>query len=199
DPIYAHLIADAGLTDAERLDMLRERYLGVGQNLPRRYSISAEDLTLGPALDLARFAPGPATRREAWEILGQTGERPFAQFLVDALRSDRDATVRQAAAEGLYHHTNDPVVRAALESAAAGDPSFAVREYSRWPLMGVAERRSRIESGLRDPSSSPGERTILLILSNWYGGQPFFNEIVASNPDATALLADAARRSDDAR
>jgi hypothetical protein len=91
--VYARLVGDTGRTDRQRLDALRERYLGEGHTLGFR-----EDEVFDAALELARGALVPETRREAWQILGGTGHSAIMRPLMDALRLDGDAKVRRAAA-----------------------------------------------------------------------------------------------------
>jgi RNA polymerase sigma factor (sigma-70 family) len=75
------------------------------------------------------------------------------------------------------------------------DPSFVVRQQARWPFLDDAGKRMLTESALRDRTLSPEERVAPLLTQGHQGS--FLDEIVPLYAEATDLLAEVARSSDD--
>lgn len=183
--LFTAMIADARLSDDERLQALRQANQGV----------RTSNEVVAAAIDLARSSPNPQTRSSVWGALGRTAHPAVAQPLVDALLTDGDAGVRRVAAEGLRNHLRDPSVRAALESAAAGDRSPDVRLQARWMLMSASERRALVDSALRDRSLPPEERIAPFMILQRDAGTAGLSANLAA--DAAELIVETARASDD--
>jgi HEAT repeat protein len=89
---------------------------------------------------------------------------------------DRDARVREVAADYLYGYLPDPNVLAALEGASIGDASPVVRLRARWSLMSMRERLDYVERSLGDAGLAVEDRLAPLILSQ----QDYCYELSAS-------------------
>ena len=148
------------VTDTSLPDHERGRAL---EDLSRRGSLSENEIAA--ALELARTALSPETRRRVWQILGATADPALSQPLTDALLYDPEPQVRSQAAAALAPYLEEPNVRAALEAVAANDPDSSVRLRAGWQLMTDAERRALISDALNDSALPLQERTAPLMLT----------------------------------
>lgn len=190
--LYASLIADARFPENERVKLLGEvsACLGTTRRLPTRpWCLSGErlrgqpargleggpaDRIIAAAVELGRSGAAE-TRRAVWGFLGPTGHPAVTQSMTDALLYDSDVTVRLEALDELQKSADDPFVRAALESAAAGDASPVVRRQARWAVMNEAERAAFVEAAVRDTSLSVDERAAIVIMEFRSRATPSFH------------------------
>jgi HEAT repeats len=97
------------------------------------------DGTVDGAIEALRKDPSIKVRTQAALVIGQRGPAARAALpaLAEALEHDPGPAVRLAAARALGR-VGDPVVRAALERSARGDPDEAVRTASIAALAAIA-------------------------------------------------------------
>ena len=119
---------DSSLPEESRLQALRLlRFSRDEQGLDARLGVVDSMVTLG------MYSEEPAVRADVWRQMSGLTEQSMLQPLLDALRADPDAEVREEAAETLIDFLPDPVVEAALRDAAANDPDENVRDQaSEW-------------------------------------------------------------------
>jgi len=191
---YASEIADARSSDEERL---RAFWEAQGVVIPAiRAGEPPSAAFLAAATELGHSSASAETRRWIWGGLGSIPHMAATLPLLDALVTERDAGVRQVIVRSLRESTFDQRVRAALESAAAGDPSSMVRRDARWLLLSAAEQRAFFESTLHDSSLLPEERLATLLFAR-LTSRPIYDAVVASDDEAIALLVDTVRTSTD--
>jgi hypothetical protein len=95
------------------------------------------------------------------------------QPLSNILRNDNNEATRLQAALALTAFDQDPLARAALETAANIDPSAEVRQNARWGLLDTAGRRNLIIATLLDTRLSDAERLEpLLFEPDWANELP---------------------------
>jgi HEAT repeat protein len=138
----------------------------------------AAEAMLGDAL--------PTPRREAASVLGGLGKAPTSRAMVQALRSDPDPRVRQAAAYAVGRSLLDadrPVVEPALVQAAAPASPPELREAAVWALgeVGGPAAERRLHAALADPDLRV-RRTAIEKLGE--------RKVKAAVPELIRLLAD---------
>lgn len=114
--------------DAEtRLQALR-RLRGVRGGRSREVVLSM--------IDLVRTSEDADVRADVFRQLHRVTTPELEQPLLDALRSDTSAKVREEAAETLDHYLDSPAVVQALREAAENDSDRGVRKQARESLDG---------------------------------------------------------------
>lgn len=116
---------DAGATAEERLRALRV-LRGERDGRSREVVLSM--------IELARTSGDPRVRADVFRQLHRVTLPELEQPLLDALRGDADAKVREEAAETLDHFLGSDAVRSALAEAAESDADRGVREQARESL-----------------------------------------------------------------
>lgn len=193
--VYASAIADARLSDSERLGAFAEATVLVIMPALRAGKPPSAAVMVA-ATELGHTAADAETRRSVWQGMGSIPNASAALPLIDALVTERDAGVRQAIARSLREFADDPRVRAMLEGTADGDTSSVVRREARWVLLGTADRRAFLEATLRDPSLRPEERLATLLIAR-ETSRAIYDAVAASDTESVALLVDTVRSSGD--
>lgn len=111
----------------ERLQALR-RLRGIKDGRSRDVVLSM--------IDLARTSDDERVRADVFRQLHRVTTPELEQPLLDALRGDTSAKVREEAAETLDHYLESPAVVQALRDAAENDADRGVRKQARESLDG---------------------------------------------------------------
>jgi len=113
---------DNSAAESDRVESFRRlRGARLADGTDARLQALSEMIQLGEASDTAR------TRAEVWRQCSGLRDPSLVTPLLNALRHDRSARVREEAAETLGDYLDDPGVREALEFAAGNDESYDVR------------------------------------------------------------------------
>jgi hypothetical protein len=122
---------DLAAAEADRLKALRGLR---GERLP-----DGTDARLGVLLDMIRLAEAsqdPLTRADVWRQLSGVRDPTLIGPLLNALRHDSAAKVREEAAETLANFLSEAGVEPALQTAAAHDADPGVQRQARASLGG---------------------------------------------------------------
>jgi len=113
---------DPAAAESDRLESFRRLR---GSKLPG--GTDARLQVLAPMVELGETSYASRHRAEVWRQFSGLGDPSLVTPLLNALRHDRSARVREEAAETLGDYVDDPAVREALEFAAGNDESYDVR------------------------------------------------------------------------
>ncbi|MEO6708100.1 MAG: hypothetical protein ABI054_07335 [Planctomycetota bacterium] len=122
---------DLAATEAQRLSALRDL-----RGLKRADGTDARLAVLDDMILLAQTSTDAASRADIWRQLSHVTDSRLKQPLLDALAFDKDAKVREEAAETLADFLPDAVVEAALRSAMQNDASAGVKKQAIESLAG---------------------------------------------------------------
>jgi len=114
---------DPSLSAEERLQALRQLRSNRSKNA--RSGEVAQAMVL-----LAQTSPDPKVRADVWRQMSGADDPYLIPHLIQALRTDVDAKVREEAAETLGDFRDRPEARAALEHAKQFDKHDDVREQA---------------------------------------------------------------------
>jgi hypothetical protein len=156
-------ILDTSLSASDRLAALQDLSLqtvidNTGREAAARTSsIDAEVArSLG---ELGTAAADPGVRAQVWRSVRNLRVADLIPAMANALRTDREDSVRVEAAATLANDfAANPQVRAALEVAAQEDTRPMVRALARRGLLGESEWHDYVVSTLKDTSLTPAER-----------------------------------------
>jgi hypothetical protein len=109
----------------------------------------------------------------------------IVQPLSNILRNDTNEATRLQAALALTAFDQDPLARAALETAANIDPSAQVRQNARWGLLDTAGRQNLIVATLLDTRLGDAERLEPLLFELDWANEPPVD--LGSAVDATVV------------
>ena len=122
---------DLAATEAQRLAALRDL-----RGLKRADGTDARLAVLNDMILLAQTSTDAVARADIWRQLSHVTDSRLKQPLLDALAFDKDAKVREEAAETLADFMPDAAVEAALRSAMQNDASAKVKKQAMDSLAG---------------------------------------------------------------
>jgi len=134
--------AESLLTNEQRRRRARDEFLDEGRPPWERLRAMLDYAGLGPLDDeiaqaMLRFARNEESPRTAWHALGALRHPAFVEPLLDALRRERDPSVRTSMVFGLAGFIERPEVRERLTEARDEDPDFDVRRATASVLRGA--------------------------------------------------------------
>jgi hypothetical protein len=169
--LIAQLVPPDPRLQKDPLEQLLDHSMAIGARYEAFHKLRLQKRLDDPAvvravIDLAAALPMAQMRARIWEDMRNVQSPELLPPLVESLRGDLDAQVRQQAAATLGSaFAGDPRARVALEAAVQEDSSPLVRALARRGISGNEGWEEYIATSLNNDSRSDAERVDALVFA----------------------------------